>query len=750
MVAVLLVPAALAAAPGEDDATFHLSASMADLPSYFPGYLGNGYVSTLTAPRGTEPTRAYLVAFMDYTAGDMSRPAAIPGWTEMDFNPGAPGSRHEWVNKAPLDERHFKDYRQTLDLHAATLTTTYRYVDRGLETAAEVTTLVSEAEPHLLATRLRLTPDYDGTVQLSFPLLLWTQHAPRFPLAEMSGPEMEEAVAANGLSLEPRPPSTADRHAVWYPGYTAVRTNDGDSDSRSLWLEGRAQQGLSMAMAAAIGLPQEVPGQAVGVHRDRYRLALDVTLQVKRGQTYVFTKYVAVSRERWGGSARDDLALAKGARERGFERLLEEHRAAWSALWDEDILIEGDAQAQQAQQAAHSELYYLLSSSTVGSAWPLGACALTTGYAGHAFWDSDSWIFPALLLLHPERAAPMVAFRERTLEAARQRARQHGFSGAMFPWESDPENGSDQTPHSAVVLADTEIHVNADVAIAQWQYYLATQDRAWLRDHGWPVIREVARFWASRATYVPAAHRFEIQHMTSVAESNNDIPNDTFTNVSAAAALRIAVAAARLVGEPPDPLWAKVAAGLYIPLAPHGERHLAFDPSVAGNGGDFGGGPLSLLFLPSLDLEMSPQLRRNDYEYGIRTRERQHAGSAPMAIAPRSIAADTIGDEADAAAWFATNFSGGTLKPPFNVRTETAGNNVGYFITGSGGYVQSLVYGFSGLRIREAGLVAAYPPVLPAGWHSLTLRNLSFRGQRLDIRVTRDAHGEVHLTRQVH
>ena len=65
--------------------------------------------------------------------------------------------------------------------------------------------------------------------------------------------------------------------------------------------------------------------------------------------------------------------------------------------------------------------------------------------------------------------------------------------------------------------------MNADVAIAQWQYYLATHDRDWLRAHGWPVIREVARFWASRATYDARGHRYDILHVTSVAESNTDI-----------------------------------------------------------------------------------------------------------------------------------------------------------------------------------------------------------------------------------
>ena len=739
---------AAASARGETDASFRLSAGLEDLPGYFPAYLANGYISTLSAPRGTEATRAYVVGLMDYAAGDISRPAAVPGWTEIDFSSSPAGADQAWLNKAALNERNFRDYRQTLDLHEATLRTGFRYLDRGRETAVEVTTLVSQASPHLAATRFQITPDYDGIVHLSFALTLWAPHAPRFPLGRMSGSEMEEAVAANGLSLEPRAPATPDREALWYPGYTEVRASAGDSDSLSLWLDGQAEQGLPMAMAAAVALPEGVPAETVTLRHDRYRLALDVSMKVERGRTYVFTKFVAASRTGWGGSATDDLAQAREARNRGFARLLDEHRAAWDALWQSDILIEGDAKAQQ---VAHSELYYLLASSTAQTGWSPGPCGLTLCYAGHVFWDADTWIFPALLLLHPERAKPVVAFRERTLDAARQRARQRGFDGAMYPWESDPENGSEETPHSAYVLGETEIHVNADVAIAQWQYYLATHDREWLRAHGWPVIREVARFWASRATYDARGHRYEITHVNSVAESNTDIPNDTFTNVSAAKALSIATAAASVLGERPDPLWSRIARGLYIPLAPGGQRHLAFDPAVLGGSDeDFGGGPMALLFLPSLDLAMGEELRRNDYEHGIRPSSVARVGAASMAIAPRSIAADTIGSEADAAAWFATNFTGGTLKPPFNVRTETARNNVGYFLTGSGGYLQSLIYGFSGLRIREPGLVQAYAPVLPASWTSLTLRNLSFRGQRLDIRIARDAAGLVRLTRQVH
>jgi trehalose/maltose hydrolase-like predicted phosphorylase len=741
--ALLLLAAGSARA--ETDPSFLLRAGAGDLANYFPAYLANGYFSTLSTPRGTEATRSYMVGLMDYTAGDMSRPASIPAWTEIDFNASTAG--HDWLNRVPMGERRFRDYHQTLDLHDGTLTSSYRYADHGRDTAVEVTTLVSAASPHLAASRFRITPEYDGVVQLSFALTLWAEHAPRFPLAHMSGPEMEEAVAAYGLSLKPLPPSTPDREAIWYPGYVQVHTSEGDAKALTLWLDGQAEQGQSMAMAVAVALPEGVQAESVTLHRDRFRLALDVNVKVERGHTYAFTKYVAVSRDGWGGHANDDLTLAREARERGFERLLSEQRAAWETLWQSDILIDGDPRAQQ---AVHSELYYLLASTAPESSWGLGPCGLTTCYTGHAFWDSDTWMFPALLLVNPARARSFVDFRARTLEAARQRAHQHGLDGAMYPWESDPENGSDQTPHSAVVLSDTEIHVNADVAIAQWQYYEATRDRDWLKAHGWPVLREVAKFWASRATWNAEARRYDIAHLTSVAESYNDIVNDTFTNLSAVRALRSAIAAARVVGERPDPLWEKVASRLYIPMAPGGQHHLAFDPSVALHAGnDFGGGPLSLLFLPSLDLEMSPELRRGDYDYAIRSASVARSSGGSMNMVARVTAAAEVGSGPDAAAWFAGNFSGATLKAPFNVRTESADNNVGYFLTGSGGYIQSLLYGFTGLRIRDQGLVAAYAPVLPESWKSLTLRNIAFRGQRLDIHVTRDPAGVVRLTREL-
>ena len=726
------------------NSSFLLTATEKNFDSYFPGQLANGYISTFTSPRGTESNLSYLIALMDYGKDDIARPAAIPGWSGIDYRADSAGA---WLNLAPLEPSTFRDYEQVLDLHDATLTTHYRYVDHDKATHVEVVSFVSEASPHLAAVRFSITREFSGTVELSFPLVLWAPSQPRLPLAKLpgdtglAGDRFRQALHAHGLVLEPKPPATPDRAAIWYHGDTRVLDAEGDTSNLTLQLDGQATNGKRMGEAVAVQLPKDVRPIETKLDRTDNRLSLDMRVKVEKGKTYAFAKYVALSREGWGGDGKADLALAESARTRGFGAMLTAHRTAWAKLWQSDIRIDGDPRAQL---AVHSDLYYLLANAPPNVAWGVGACALTTGYVGHVFWDSDSWIFPALLLLHPERARSIVMFRDRTLPAAQERAQAAGFAGAKYPWEADPDNGSEQVLYAAHRLSVGEIHVNADIAIAQWQYWLATHDLEWLRKDGWPVIRDVADFWTSRATYDAAKRRYEIRDVVSVEEPYAHVDDDAFTNGSAAKALRIAAAAAVLVGAKPDPRWTKIAGGLHIPFSDEGQHHLDFDPSVPRVSEDH---DFAFLTFPSLDLPMDESVRRNDYRLAAAPMKQPGKVLTSMGLAPLTIAAATLGDSADVSRWLAANISGNMLKPPFNVRTETPGNNTGYFLTGSAGYVQSLIYGLTGLRIEDAGLVQAYPPVLPPGWKSLTLTNVTFRGKRFDITIDRGADGKPRVQR---
>src|SRR5262249_16326467 len=217
--------------------------------------------------------------------------------SEIDYSTGDSSVGHFWMNQVPLNTQWFQDYRQNLDMREATLTTSYRYVDHTRTTQIKVTTFVSQASPHLAATQLSITPDFDGTVQLSFAFNLWAQHQPRLPIATMSGDEMQEAVAANNLALTAIPPATPDRAALWSHGDTHVTSADGDTKNLTLWLDGRAEQGASMAQAAAIRLPEAIDVVEAKLSHDQYRLALDLRVKVQKGKTYTFDKFVAASRQ---------------------------------------------------------------------------------------------------------------------------------------------------------------------------------------------------------------------------------------------------------------------------------------------------------------------------------------------------------------------------------------------------------------------------------------------------------------------
>src|SRR5256885_947251 len=186
------------AAHGDTDTSFLLTATSNDFETYFPTYLANGYLSTLTGPRGTESNLAYLVAFMDYTREDISRPAAIPGWSGIDYSTGRSSAGEFWLNGVKVGAKAFRDYRQTLNMHDGTLSTSYRYTDGGKKnTDIRVITFTSQASPHLAATQMSITPAFTGTVKLAFWFTLWTPHQPRFPIRTMTGGDMGTPIDVN-------------------------------------------------------------------------------------------------------------------------------------------------------------------------------------------------------------------------------------------------------------------------------------------------------------------------------------------------------------------------------------------------------------------------------------------------------------------------------------------------------------------------------------------------------------------------
>ncbi len=742
-----LVRSPVAAASTAD---FELVATERDFGLYFPTYLANGIYSAQSSLRGTDPTLSLMAGVMDYTPGDVSRPAAIPSWTEVDYFNG-----QAWLNESTVTASAYQDYRQTLDMYDGTLQTSYRWTAQGRDSRVKVTTFAGAGADHVGVTRLEITPAFDGELRVRLSLRPRPAFPHRLALGKLTLSQAKQAIAAMyklppppeaallSQVLKPATPTEANRAAIWYPGEVSVLSTGASKQDRLLWVRGRAAHGADITESAAIALPEALKNARVTVQHSAQNVVLEVSGVAEKGHTYAFTKFVTISSS---GGVRNNIGVASAARELGFETVLRKHTAVWHELWGSDILVDGDPQLQR---AIHSDLFYLLENSSADTAYPMGACGFSPNYLGHVFWDNDSWDFPVMLLLHPQRAKSQLMFRHETLKAAQERARAHGYQGAMYPWEADPARGTEETPYFAHENAQGEIHINGDVAIAQWQYYLASGDREWLRQYGFPVIRATADFWVSRVVAQPGKDRYEIQDVTSPDEAYTHVNNDSFTNGIAQRNLLIATAAATALGETPRAEWSEIAHKLYIPFSESEQRHLDFEPSTPHDRHTWMGSAISFLAYPQLDLPMPPQVRRNDLDFASRSIKELTPDANAMILAMISLEAAEVGDAAAADKWLQLQQSG-FLKPPFNVRSETALNNTTYILATTSGFLQNFMYGFSGLRITDDGLQPRFPAVLPATWKSLRLKNLTFRGRRFDYVISRDPAGKVVGARQWH
>jgi trehalose/maltose hydrolase-like predicted phosphorylase len=232
-----------------------------------------------------------------------------------------------------------------------------------------------------------------------------------------------------------------------------------------------------------------------------------------------------------------------------FDELLRRHVLAWDHLWarcDLDL-----ATADRTQMVLRLHLFHLLqtvSSHSIDLDVGIPARGLHgEAYRGHIFWD-ETFVYPFLNLRMPEVSKSLLLYRWRRLPQARKLAHQAGYEGAMFPWQSSA-NGREETqtlhlnPNSGRWLPDEshrQRHINVSVAYNIWQYYEATGDLDFLATYGAELLLEIARFWASIATYDRAADRYDISGVMGPDEYHDAYPwrpeapgldNNAYTNV---------------------------------------------------------------------------------------------------------------------------------------------------------------------------------------------------------------------------
>lgn len=449
-------------------------------------------------------------------------------------------------------------------------------------------------------------------------------------------------------------------------------------------------------------------GEQIKPMYDEATRELFFSIQLKKGETFCFSLVGSVcsSRDFFDPYNEAERQVIYALHE-GEEALMQAHYRLWDELWQSDIRIEGD---DDAQRIVRFTLFNFYSSCRGGSRLSIPPMGLSLqGYNGHIFWDTELWMYPPMLLLNQDIARSMLDYRFDRLPAARKKALAYGYRGAMFPWESD-DSGEEATPTHALT-GPFEHHITADIGIACWNYYCVTRDMRWLQREGYPLLKEIADFWASRVTRNQDGS-YSIHNVTGADEYANGVTDNAFTNGAASLALKYACQAAEICGEKVPEIWREIGENIRI---------LQFENGVTREHSTYKGEMIkqadaNLLAYP-LGVITDEYRQRQDLEY-YAERIDQKDGPA-MSYSVYCVQYARMG-EADKAYEMFRRCYEPNLRKPFGVISETPTSNNPYFMTGAGGLLQAVLNGFCGLQITDEGIVQL-PSVLPSHWKRVTV-----------------------------
>eukprot|EP00794_Sanderia_malayensis_P018525 gene18525-20383_t len=419
------------------------------------------------------------------------------------------------------------------------------------------------------------------------------------------------------------------------------------------------------------------------------------------------------------GKALDEFIKAIKLMKTDYSQFFNSHKQHWKEIWES-----GNVQANgnlKLGQAINSSMYYIISS--ICATWPYGLSPgglPSDGYMGHTFWDQATWMFPALLLFHPDLAKSCLEYRYERLYAARKRAEENGYSGAMFPWESafsGIEVCPEPNPYSKY-----EHHVVGDIGFAVQQYWMATHDSQWFYARGQHLIDAIARFWTSRVEYDSSKAAYVINHVQGPDEYHYNVNNSVYTNGIAKINLEFAVHIFQQFKIDYPSTWSTTASKMYIPFDTDHKYHPEFDGYQIGT--VVKQADAILLGFP-LMVDMTNAVRKNDLNiYESCTDPHGPAMTKSMfAIGWLHL------KEFDRAH---TSFKEGyaNITEPFKIWTETPnGGGEVNFITGAGGFLQSVLFGYGGIRLKSDGLYI--DPILPGDVKELNLNGISYLGNKL-------------------
>lgn len=426
----------------------------------------------------------------------------VPNWLSFRFKV----EDEPWVDP---NEVEVSNLSRCLNLKTGLLSKSMVITDgEGRKSLVESERMASMFNPHLAAIKYKITAlNYSGSISIA---------------SALDGTIINEGVerykSLNSTHLKP-----VSQGGEGNLSYLKVKTT---------------QSNIEIAEAAKLICNKKVE---YGVSSDDGIVYTYIDYDLLERKSIEFQKIVSIytSLE----TKKDVLIEAKNALTKisSFDYLFSASKLSWTELWNKaDIKIEGD---RMSQRLIRLHIYHLLVSASPNNQ-KLDASITARGlhgeaYRGHIFWD-ELFILPFYNIHFPETARQILMYRYNRLAKAKEYAKQYGFKGAMFPWQS----GSDGSEETQVVHlnplsgewgddhSSLQRHVSLAIAYNVWQYVNTTGDVDFMKKYGAEIVFEIARFWASKSEMNKENGKYSIKKVMGPDEFHESYPNSKKGGIS--------------------------------------------------------------------------------------------------------------------------------------------------------------------------------------------------------------------------
>ncbi len=475
--------------------------------------VGNGYLGARGSYEGENASDVHYPG--TYIAGVYNKPATMvggkriynndfvncPNWTVVEFAIG----RSDYTS--PL-KMNILSYKHHLNFQKGAMERTIVCKDdAGRITLVHSRRVASMADAHLCAIKFDITPlNYSDTIRIRCAIdgTVINDNVPRYrQLNSKHFAPVSQGKTRNGI-------------------YLHVRTN-------------RSGYQIVMSARTAMYKWDKLIRPAKKITQKKGYISEILILEARENTTYSLEKLVSVYTSLDEGVADPYKAGIRALSSiKSFKDVYRPSVRAWANIWKKaDIQIHGD---RFMQKAARLHIFHLLVAASPHNK-NIDAGITARGlhgeaYRGHVFWD-ELYILPFYNLRFPQISKALLMYRYRRLDGARRYARENGYNGAMYPWQT-ADGGDEETqivhynPKNGTWgpdLSRRQRHVSIAVFYNVWRYVADTNDTKFLNRYGAEMMLDIARFWASIAKLNESTGKYSIAGVMGPDEFHEKLPD---------------------------------------------------------------------------------------------------------------------------------------------------------------------------------------------------------------------------------